>query len=142
MVEQFQSHLVGIGLKRFQINLIRKKFSVFKVIYHQPTRKTYLIHNNPHGYWRNTLAYNICQTSETYSLSKNVWHLLLVNISSKFFSLIDYLRYPHSSSSPMNTSLGESSKFPRSSTSIPSSFSSAITTFSEGLPSSIKPWFF
>ena len=46
------------------------------------------------------------------------------------------MRFSHSSS--MNTSPGESSKFPMSSISISSSPSSTITFFSERLPSSIK----
>ena len=48
------------------------------------------------------------------------------------------LRFSHSSS--MNTILGESSKFPMSS--IPSSSSSTITNFSEGLSSSMLAEFF
>ena len=120
----------------------QKKVSVFQVMYYQPTRKillTYLIYNNSHDYCRNTLTYNICHRLDIYRLLLNARPLLLVNISSKFFTIIDYLRFPHSSS--MNVSLGESSKFPTSSTSISSRFSSAITTFFEGLPSLMKPWF-
>ena len=100
--------------------MIRRSF--FQVIYYQLTRKimlTYLIHNNPDGYWRYTLACSICGRLEIYRLLWNVWFLLSVNISSRFFTIIDYLRFPSQYHLVF----------------------SAITTFSEGLPSSMKPWF-
>ena len=50
------------------------------------------------------------------------------------------LRFPHSSL--INTNLGKPSKRSMPSISKPFSSSSAITTFSEGLSSSMKPWFF
>ena len=69
------------------------------------------------GYWINTLSYNICHWVGIYGLLQNVRLLLLVNISSKFSTIMYYYEtFPHSSS--MNTSIGESSKFPMSSISI------------------------
>ena len=53
--------------------------------------------------------------------------LFFANISGMFSMIIDYLRFPHSSS--MSTSLGESSKFLMSSITIQSSSSSTITFF-------------
>ena len=142
MVKQFQLLLVRIGLKRFPLIWSEKRFPVFQVIYYQRTKKTkltFLIYNNPHGSWRNTLSYNTCHRVDISRLLWNVWLLIFVNIFSKFVTIIGYLRFLRSSS--INTSQGESSKFPRSSISIPSSFFSAVTTFSEWLPSSVKPWF-
>ena len=54
--------------------------------------------------------------------------------------LLTTMRFPHSLL--MNTILAESFKFPMSSLSIQSSFSPNVRTFSEGLPFSMKLWFF
>ena len=65
-----------------------------------------------------------------------LWVIFLVSSPSSLTTM----RFPYSSW--INTSLGESSSFPVLSISIPSSFFSAITTVLEGLPFSMKPFFF
>ena len=66
--------------------------------------------------------------------------LLFFNISSELSTVIETLRFPHSSW--MNTILSKSSKFPMSSiSSITSSYSSWLSKFFEGLSSSTKTWF-
>ena len=73
----------------------------------------------------------ICETSIFF-----FWLIFLVNSSSSLTTL----RFPHSLSIDRN--LGEFSKFSMPSISTRFSSSTAITTFSEGLSSSMKPWFF
>ena len=105
-------------VKVISIHLIRNFFSLFLVIYYRPTRKilvNYLIHDILHDYWRNTFAYNICHGVDIHVLLHNIWLLLLVNISSKLFTIIDYYEF--------------------------FTFFS-YNNFPEKLPSSMKLWFF
>ena len=76
-----------------------------------------------------TIGY--CKMSDFF-----LWVIFLVSSPSSLTTM----RFPYSSW--INTSLGESSSFPVLSISIPSSFFSAITTVLEGLPFSMKPFFF
>ena len=73
----------------------------------------------------------ICETSNFF-----FWLIFLVSSSSSLTTL----RFPHSLL--MNTNLGKFSKFSMPSISKRFSSSSTITTFSEGLSSSMKPCFF
>ena len=77
------------------------------------------------------------RTSIDYCKMFDFFFWLIVLLSSP--PSLTSMRFSHSSS--MNTSPGESSKFPMPSISIPSSPSSTITTFSEGLSSSVKAIF-
>ena len=117
-------------VKAISIHLIRKKFSIFQVIYYWSIKKitpTELIHNIMHGYWRNTFAY-ICHTVNISRLLWKVWILLLVNISSRLCTILDYFEIP--TSSLMNTNLGKPSNFSMPSISKRFRSSSAITIWS------------
>ena len=70
MVEQFQQHLAGISN---QNDYYSKVASLSR--YLLPTRKknhTYLIHNIPDVYWRNTLTYSIYLKVDIYGLVKRL----------------------------------------------------------------------
>ena len=82
-----------------------------------------------------TLISHLSQ-SELY----NFWLPRSVIISRKLSTIKACFKIPHSSST--NISLGKSTKFLIPSISIPSSYSSTVTTLSEGLSSScMKTWF-
>ena len=141
MVEQLQSRLAKIGSKR-SIHLIRKTFPVFHIysVVKKSQEKSCL---------PNCFTINIPQVTEeilspTTFVTK--WTFIGYCKTSAFFWLIfsvssppslTTMRFPHSSL--MNTSLGESSKFPMSSISMQSSSSSTITFFSEELLFLTKP---
>ena len=98
----------------------------------------WLIHIIPHAYWRNTSTYNIYHRVDIYRLVKHLYGFLFLLI----FLVVQQLttsEFPHSSL--MKTSWSKSFKFPMSSISISSISSSTITTFCEGLHSSLKTWF-
>ena len=102
-------------------------------------KKNHAYLSDSHGYWRSTLAYNICHRVDVYRFIKRLASSSLIFLISSIPSLT-ILRFPPSSL--MNASLGKFSKFLISSISIPSSSSASIITFSEGLSSSMKPWLF
>ena len=129
-------------VKTISIHLIRKCFLSFKLFTAASQEKSSLPNSLtifPHGYWRNTLAYSICHIIDIcyFKTPDLFFWLILVVISPPSLTT---MRFSHNLL--MNTSLGESSKFPMTSLSMSSTSSSTITTFSEGLPSWMKPWFF
>ena len=84
-------------------------------------KKCALHHKSPTTFVRQWTSIHYSKTTD-----------FLFNVSSKFSTIIDYYEIL------TNSSLGESFKFLVSSIFIPSNPSSTITTFSEGLSSSIK----
>ena len=141
MVEHLHSRLAKIGSKR-SINLIRKNISCFSYLFDskKSPEKSCL---------PNYFTINIPQVTEeilspTTFVTK--WTFKGYCKTCAFFWLIfsvssppslTTIRFPHSSL--MNTSLGESSKFPMSSISMQSSSSPTITFFSEELLFLTKP---
>ena len=134
MVEQLQSRLAKIGSKR-SIHLIRKTFPVYHI--YSAVKKS-----QEKSCLRNCFTINVLQvTEETLSPTTFLteWTFIGYCKTSAFrliFSVssppsLTTMKFPYSSL--MNTSLGESSKFPLSSISTQSSSSSTITFFSEEL---------
>ena len=125
-MEQLQSRLARIGSKRFLFIWSEKSFLSFKFFHQNNEKNTYLPNwfttNIPHGFWK---KYSLLQH---LSLSGHLWLIFLVNISRTFSTVIDYNEVPKLLSS-ISTSLGESPKFPMSSTSIQSNSSSAMWFF-------------
>ena len=131
MVWQFQSRLVRIGWKRFLLIWWENSFLSFKLITTDPQEKSCLpnwftmFHMVieeillPTVFVRQWTSIDYCKTSDLF-----FWFIFLV---SSPLSLIT-MRFSHSSS--MKTRIGKSSKFPMSSTSMQSCFS---TKFSETL---------
>ena len=142
MVEQLQSRLAKIGSKR-SIHLIRKTLPVFHI--YSVVKKSQEKLCLPNCFTINTPQV----TEEILSLTTFVteWpfigyrHAKRLSFSANILVSspppLNTMRLPHSSL--MNTSLGESSKFPMSSISMQSSSSSTITFFSEELLFLTKP---
>ena len=123
MVKQLQSRLAKIGSKR-SIHLIRKTFPVFHIysVVKKSQEKSCL---------PNCFTINILQVTEEI-LSPSTFVTEWATVKRLPFSVssppsLTTMRFRHSSL--INTSLGESSKFPMSSTSMQSSSSSTITFF-------------
>ena len=120
----------------------KKSFLSFKLFTTDPQEKSYLPNRLTMLYmviekilpptfvteWTPT---DYCEMSDFF-----FWLIFLVSPPPSMTSL----RFPHSSCM-ININLGKFSKFSMSSISTPFSSSSTITTFSEGLFSSMKPWF-
>ena len=122
MVEQLQSRLGRITSTWFLFIWSEKTFPVLRIyaVLKKSQEKSclpnYFIINIPQGYWRNTLACNICHWVDIYRLCKTSDLSWLISFSPSLTTM----RFPHSSS--MITSLGESSKFIQSSTSSTTTF--------------------
>ena len=139
MVGQFQSWLVKIGSKRFLLIWLEKHFLSFKLLTTDTQGKSCLPNwftifhmvieemQSPAEFVRQRTSIDYCKMFDFF-----FWLVFLLSSPPSLTSM----RFSHSSS--MNKSLCESSKFPMSSISIPSSPSSTITIFSDGLSSSMK----
>ena len=139
MVEQFQSRLARIKSERFLFTWPGCFFS-FKLFTTDSQEKyhTYLTDSQYSTFVLNkySLSCSICHRVDNYELVKRLgfFCLLIFPVSSP--PSTNTLRFPHSSW--MNSILSKSSKFPVSSTSIPSSSSLTITFFLKGCAIQLK----
>ena len=126
----------GNWVNAIPVHLIRKSLLSFKLPTTDPLEKScfpnwftllYMVMEEilSSTFFTEWTSTGYCEASETFLVSSPR-------------SLIS-LRFPHFS--PMNTILGKSSKFSLSSISTQLSSSWTIAAFSEGLSSSMKPWF-
>ena len=147
MVEQLQSRLARIGSKWFLFIWSEKHFLSFifipqwKKSQEKPCLPNWFIINIPEEIFLNITEEILSPTTFViewtfigYCKTSDIFWLIF-SVSSP--PSLTTMRFPHSSL--MNTSLGESSKFPMSSISMQSSSSSTITFFSEELLFLTKP---
>ena len=133
-VQAISIHLIRkkfLSFKSFTVDLQEKSCSsnwyvIFDVVVEEILSPTTLMSQSGH------LSIGYCKTLPFF-----FWLIFFVSSPP---SLTTTMRFPHSSS--INSSLDGFSKFTMSSISAPSTSSSTITTFSEAMPSWMKPWFF